>query len=57
MNQQSDGEKKILELEDAHTYSGSIQAPETSLAMSRSGRPAWPGGRPKRPVDTLGVTR
>jgi branched-chain amino acid transport system ATP-binding protein len=26
MNQQSDGEKKILELEDVHTYYGSIQA-------------------------------
>jgi hypothetical protein len=57
MNEVSEqaGEKKILELEDVHTYYGSIQAPETSLAMSRSCRPAWPDGRLKRPVDMLRV--
>jgi hypothetical protein len=44
MTTQAERQKKILELEDVHTYYGSIQAPETSLAMSRSGPPGLTGG-------------
>jgi hypothetical protein len=48
--QQPDGQKKILELEDVHTFYGSIEASATSLAMSRSGRPGLTG----RPSETTG---